>query len=67
MSDDAPHEALSGLVPRAMMEARERNLQAEIERLQEWIDGADHQPGCSGGYDGYRCKCGKPEGSDQDG
>ena len=34
MSDATPHEALSGLVPRAMMEARERTLQAEIERLR---------------------------------
>ena len=29
-----------------------------VDELLEWAAGADHQPGCSGGF-GYRCKCGR--------
>ncbi len=40
-----------------------KTLCDEVDRLrliEEWAQGADHCPGCSGGYgDQYRCKCGR--------
>ena len=65
----AQYERLQGMnewqeARMANLEIERDNLRIDVERLQEiaeWAVDADHHPGCSGGYVGQRCKCGRRE------